>query len=115
MEEKHYKRIINQVSGYVREICQQMTQTVPKAVVTCMVVQVRAKKSCFWWQVVRLLGSLSGVWEGRVKGRPWLYASCLSHFKSARYLGKVFLLGMPDHQLVSSRKFRVDVSMPCPK
>lgn len=33
--------LLPQVSGYVREICQQMTQTVPKAVVTCMVVQVR--------------------------------------------------------------------------
>lgn len=43
MEEKHYKRIINQVSGYVREICQQMTQTVPKAVVTCMVVQAKER------------------------------------------------------------------------
>lgn len=40
-EEKHYKRIINQVSGYVREVCQQMTQTVPKAIVHCMVLQVR--------------------------------------------------------------------------
>lgn len=30
-----------QVSGYVREICQQMTQTVPKAIVHCMVLQVR--------------------------------------------------------------------------
>ena len=39
-EEKHYKRIINQVSGYVREICSQMTQTVPKAIVHCMVLQV---------------------------------------------------------------------------
>lgn len=30
-----------QVSGYVREVCQQMTQTVPKAIVHCMVLQVR--------------------------------------------------------------------------
>lgn len=36
-EERHYKRIINQVSGYVREICTQMTATVPKAIVHCMV------------------------------------------------------------------------------
>ncbi|PSC76903.1 dynamin-related 1E-like [Micractinium conductrix] len=42
-EEKHYKRIINQVSGYVREICQQMTQTVPKAIVHCMVLQSKEK------------------------------------------------------------------------
>lgn len=41
IEEKHYKRIINQVSGYVREICSQMTQTIPKAIVHCMVIQVR--------------------------------------------------------------------------
>lgn len=40
-EEKHYKRIINQVSGYVREVCTQLTQTVPKAIVHCMVLQVR--------------------------------------------------------------------------
>lgn len=40
-EEKHYKRIINQVSGYVREICSQMTQTVPKAIVHCMVIQAK--------------------------------------------------------------------------
>ena len=37
-EERHYKRIINQVSGYVREICTQMSQTVPKAIVHCMVI-----------------------------------------------------------------------------
>jgi len=37
-EERHYKRIINQVSGYVREICTQMIQTVPKAIVHCMVI-----------------------------------------------------------------------------
>jgi dynamin 1-like protein len=36
-EERHYKRIINHVSGYVREVCTQMTATVPKAIVTCMV------------------------------------------------------------------------------
>lgn len=42
-EEKHYKRIINQVSGYVREVCAQMTQTVPKAIVHCMVLQVRCR------------------------------------------------------------------------
>ena len=36
-EERHYKRIINQVSGYVREICTQMIQSVPKAIVHCMV------------------------------------------------------------------------------
>lgn len=42
-EEKHYKRIINQVSGYVREICQQMTQAVPKAIVHCMVLQSKEK------------------------------------------------------------------------
>ncbi|KAI7841316.1 hypothetical protein COHA_004935 [Chlorella ohadii] len=42
-EEKHYKRIINQVSGYVREVCQQMTQTVPKAIVHCMVLQAKDK------------------------------------------------------------------------
>eukprot|EP00887_Chlorella_sp_A99_P000725 scaffold5.g725.t1 len=44
IEEKHYKRIINQarfVSGYVREVCTQMTQTVPKAVVHCMVLQAK--------------------------------------------------------------------------
>lgn len=40
IEEKHYKRIINQVSGYVREVCGQMTQTIPKAIVHCMVIQV---------------------------------------------------------------------------
>ncbi|KAK2078512.1 hypothetical protein QBZ16_003352 [Prototheca wickerhamii] len=43
LEEKHYKRIINQVSGYVREICGQMTQTVPKAVVHCMVIQAKER------------------------------------------------------------------------
>ncbi|KAI8114157.1 hypothetical protein M9434_002283 [Picochlorum sp. BPE23] len=37
-EERHYKRIINQVSGYVREICTQMIQSVPKAIVHCMVI-----------------------------------------------------------------------------
>ncbi|EFN57531.1 hypothetical protein CHLNCDRAFT_34749 [Chlorella variabilis] len=42
-EEKHYKRIINQVSGYVREVCAQLTQTVPKAIVHCMVLQSKDK------------------------------------------------------------------------
>ncbi len=40
-EEKHFKRIINHVSGYVRETCAQITQTIPKAVVHCLVLQVR--------------------------------------------------------------------------
>ena len=52
-EEKHYKRIINQVSGYVREVCQQMTQTVPKAIVHCMVMQVGGAG---WWVVGALVG-----------------------------------------------------------
>jgi GTPase SAR1 family protein len=43
MEERHYKRIINQVSGYVREICNQMIQTVPKAIVHCMVLAAKEK------------------------------------------------------------------------
>jgi Dynamin GTPase effector domain len=42
-DERHYKRIINQVSGYVREICNQMIQTVPKAVVHCMVLAAKEK------------------------------------------------------------------------
>ena len=42
-EERHYKRIINQVSGYVREICTQMSQTVPKAIVHCMVLPAKEK------------------------------------------------------------------------
>jgi len=42
-EERHYKRIINQVSGYVREICTQMTQTVPKAIVHCMVIPAKER------------------------------------------------------------------------
>lgn len=42
-EERHYKRIINQVSGYVREVCTQMSQTVPKAVVHCMVLPAKEK------------------------------------------------------------------------
>jgi len=42
-EERHYKRIINQVSGYVREICTQMSQTVPKAVVHCMVLPAKER------------------------------------------------------------------------
>ncbi|KAL6777453.1 DRP1 [Auxenochlorella protothecoides x Auxenochlorella symbiontica] len=43
IEEKHYKRIINQVSGYVREVCGQMTQTIPKAIVHCMVIQAKER------------------------------------------------------------------------
>lgn len=43
IEERHYKRIINQVSGYVREICTQMTQTVPKAIVHCMVIPAKER------------------------------------------------------------------------
>lgn len=43
LEERHYKRIINQVSGYVREICMQMAQTIPKAIVSCMVIQAKEK------------------------------------------------------------------------
>jgi hypothetical protein len=42
-EERHYKRIINQVSGYVREVCTQMSQTVPKAVVHCMVLPAKER------------------------------------------------------------------------
>lgn len=42
-EERHFKRIINQVSGYVREICTQMSQTVPKAIVHCMVLPAKER------------------------------------------------------------------------
>lgn len=62
MEEKHYKRIINQVSGYVREVCTQMTQTVPKAIVTCMVVQVCVLAGVVGVQAVEKPGMGVGWW-----------------------------------------------------
>jgi hypothetical protein len=70
-EEKHYKRIINQVSGYVREVCQQMTQTVPKAIVHCMVMQVGRTKvvgGCSGGDRGRGVGCGGGGWETAVSG-----------------------------------------------
>ena len=61
VEERHYKRIINQVSGYVREICTQMTQTVPKAIVHCMVIP--AKEHL----LEGLQASVAGQGEGPLK------------------------------------------------
>lgn len=57
-EERHYKRIINQVSGYVREVCTQMSMTVPKAIVTCMVIPAKE----------RLLESLQASVAGQAEG-----------------------------------------------
>jgi hypothetical protein len=65
-EEKHYKRIINQVSGYVREVCAQLTQTVPKAIVHCMVLQVGG---------ARALRALP--WGGGVQARPLQACQCV--------------------------------------
>ena len=47
-----------QVSGYVREVCQQMTQTVPKAIVHCMVLQVRLGLAG------RVVAAYVSLWQG---------------------------------------------------
>ena len=85
-EERHYKRIINQVSGYVREICTQMTATVPKAIVTCMVLpskerllealQVRARPKwcrarCRCWVYCMDPGARSQGCTPRQRAAPW--------------------------------------------
>jgi len=60
-EERHYKRIINQVSGYVREICTQMIQTVPKAIVHCMVLPAKDRL------LEKLQASVAGQQEIQLK------------------------------------------------
>jgi hypothetical protein len=60
-EERHFKRIINQVSGYVREICTQMTHTVPKAIVHCMVIPAKERL------LEGLQASVAGQGEGALK------------------------------------------------
>lgn len=60
-EERHYKRIINQVSGYVREICTQMIQTVPKAIVHCMVLPAKDRL------LEKLQASVAGQQEVQLK------------------------------------------------
>ena len=60
-EERHYKRIINQVSGYVREICTQMIQTVPKAIVHCMVLPAKERL------LEKLQASVAGQQELQLK------------------------------------------------
>lgn len=69
VEEKHYKRIINQVSGYVREVCSQMTQTVPKAVVHCMVLQVGAAGA--WGCLGAGMAAWCGLEVGAAACRAW--------------------------------------------
>lgn len=61
-----------QVSGYVREVCQQMTQTVPKAIVHCMVLQVRS----------------GGLGELQLQPCPPPSAAVLAAGRSVVYLGR---------------------------